>query len=66
MYYQVTFEQRRKLIQDVIDRLTRLDSKQIDQYLNGLEALNNEFNTDMEATASGVRFYPVNANLKAK
>lgn len=66
MYYQVSFEQRRKLIQDVIDRLTRLDSKQIGQYLNGLESLNNEFEIDMNATASGVRFYPVNANLKTK
>jgi hypothetical protein len=66
MYYQVTFEQRRKLIQDVIDRLTRLNSVQVHEYLNGLEALNNKFDTDMEATALGVRFYPVNSNLKTK
>lgn len=66
MYYQVTFEQRRKLIQDVIDRLTRLNSVQVREYLNGLEALNNKFDTDMEATASGVRFYPTNSNLKTK
>ena len=64
MFYQVNYEKRRVLIQDVIDRLTRLDAEQCAQYLRELEALNHNFNTNSDTDALGVRYYPTNQHLK--
>jgi hypothetical protein len=63
MYHQVNFEKRRVLVQDVIDRLTRLNANQIDKYLQGLEALHSKFNVDSETDALGVRYYSTNKHL---
>jgi hypothetical protein len=64
MYHQVNFEKRRIVVQDVIDRLTRLNANQIDKYLQGLEALHSKFNVDSETDASGVRYYSTNKHLE--
>lgn len=64
MFYQVNYEKRRVLIQEVIDRLTRLDAEQCAQYLRELEALNDKFNTNSDTDALGVRYYSTNLNLK--
>jgi hypothetical protein len=64
MFYQVNYEKRRVLIQEVIDRLTRLDAEQGAQYLQELEALHEKFNINSETDAIGVRYYPTNLNLK--
>jgi len=63
MFYQVNYEKRRDLVQDVIDRLTRLDAEQGAQYLQELEALHEKFNIHLDADATGVRYYPTNKNL---
>ena len=64
MFYQVNYEKRRVLIQEVIDRLTRLDADQGAQYLQALESLHEKFNINAETDAIGVRYYPTNLNLK--
>jgi hypothetical protein len=64
MFYQINFEKRRELVQDVIDRLTRLNAEQGAQYLQELEALHEKFNLNLKANAMGVRHYPTNQNLK--
>lgn len=64
MFYQVNYEKRRVLIQDVIDRLTRLDAEQGAQYLLELEALHDKFKTNSDTDALGVRYYSTNLNLK--
>jgi hypothetical protein len=64
MFYQINFERRRELIQDVIDRLTRLNAEQGAQYVQDLEALHEKFNINLESDKKGVRHYPVNQNLK--
>jgi hypothetical protein len=64
MFYQVNYEKRRVLIQEVIDRLTRLDAEQVAQYLQALEALHEKYNINAETDAIGVRYYPTNLNLK--
>ena len=64
MFYQVNYEKRRVLVQEVIDRLTRLDANQGAQYLQALEALHEQFNINSETDAIGVRYYPANQNLK--
>jgi hypothetical protein len=64
MFYQINFERRRELIQDVIDRLTRLNAEQGAQYVHELEALHEKFNINLESDKKGVRHYPVNENLK--
>lgn len=64
MFYQVNYEKRRVLIQEVIDRLTRLNSEQVAQYLQELEALHEKFNINSETDAIGVRYYSTNLNLK--
>lgn len=64
MFYQINFEKRRELVQDVIDRLTRLNTEQGAQYLQELEALHKKFNINLSADATGVRYYPTNQNLK--
>ena len=64
MFYQVSYEKRRVLVQEVIDRLTRLDANQGAQYLQALEALHEQFNIKTETDAIGVRYYSVNQNLK--
>lgn len=64
MFYQVNYEKRRVLIQEVIDRLTRLDAEQCAQYLRELEALHDKFNINSETDAIGVRYYSTNLNLK--
>lgn len=64
MFYQVNYEQRRVLIQEVIDRLTRLDAEQGAQYLQELEALHEKFNINSDTDALGVRYYSTNLNLK--
>jgi hypothetical protein len=65
MFYQINFEKRRVLVQDVIDRLTRLDANQGAKYLQGLEALHEQFNIKAETDAIGVRYYSTNLNLKS-
>lgn len=64
MYYQVNYEKRRILIQEVIDRLTRLNAEQGAEYLQALESLHEKFNIKSETDAIGVRYYSVNQNLK--
>ena len=64
MFYQVKFEKRKELVQEVIDRLTRLNAEQGAQYLAGLEALNERFDINADVDAIGVRYYSVNQNLK--
>lgn len=64
MFYQVNFEKRRVLIQDVIDRLTRLNAEQGAEYLRELEALHGKYNIQSDTDAIGVRYYPANQNLK--
>jgi hypothetical protein len=64
MFYQINFEKRRELIQDVIDRLTRLNAEQGAQYLQELESLHDRFNLNLKTNAMGVRHYPINQNLK--
>jgi hypothetical protein len=64
MFYQVNYEKRRVIIQEVIDRLTRLDAEQCAQYLCELESLNEKFNTNSNTDAFGVRYYSTNLNLK--
>ena len=64
MFYQVNYEKRRVLIQEVIDRLTRLDAEQGAEYLQALESLHEKFNIKSETDAIGVRYYPTNLNLK--
>ncbi len=64
MFYQINFEKRRELIQDVIDRLTRLNAEQGAQYVQELEALHEKFNINLVSDKKGVRHYPVNENLK--
>lgn len=64
MFYQINFEKRRELVQDVIDRLTRLNAEQGAQYLQELEALHEKFNLNLNTDAMGVRYYPTNQNLK--
>jgi hypothetical protein len=63
MFYQVNYEKRRDLVQDVIDRLTRLDAEQCSQYLQELEALHKKFNIHLDSDAIGVRYYPTNKHL---
>jgi hypothetical protein len=63
MFYQVNFEKRRVLVQDVIDRLTRLDANQGAKYLQSLEALHSKFNINSETDAIGVRYYSTNKHL---
>ena len=64
MFYQVNYEKRRELVQDVIDRLTRLNAEQGAQYLQELEALHQKFNINLGMDNQGVRYYPTNQNLK--
>lgn len=64
MFYQINFEKRRDLVQDVIDRLTRLNAEQGAQYLQELESLHEKFNLNLNKDAMGIRYYPVNQNLK--
>ena len=64
MFYQVNYEKRRVLIQEVIDRLTRLDAEQGAQYLQELEALHEKFDVNSKTDALGVRYYSTNLNLK--
>jgi hypothetical protein len=64
MYYQVNFEKRRVLVQDVIDRLTRLNAEQGAEYLQALEALHEKYKIESETDAIGVRYYSTNQNLK--
>ena len=64
MFYQVNYEKRRILIQEVIDRLTRLNAEQGAEYLQALEALHEKYNIKSETDAIGVRYYSANANLK--
>jgi len=64
MYYQVNYEKRRELVQDVIDRLTRLNAEQGAQYLQELEALHQKFNINLDMDNQSVRYYPTNQNLK--
>jgi hypothetical protein len=64
MFYQVNYEKRRVLIQEVIDRLTRLDSEQGAEYLQALESLHEKYNINSETDALGVRYYSTNLNLK--
>lgn len=64
MFYQVNYEKRRILIQEVIDRLTRLDAKQGAEYLKALESLHDKYNIESETDAIGVRYYSANTNLK--
>ena len=63
MFYQVNYEKRRVLVQEVIDRLTRLDAEQCAQYLSELEALNDKYSTQSDVDAIGVRYYPTNKPL---
>ena len=64
MFYQINFEKRRDLVQDVIDRLTRLNAEQGAEYLQELEALHEKFNLNLNTDAMGIRYYPVNQNLR--
>jgi hypothetical protein len=64
MFYQINFEKRRVIVQDVIDRLTRLDANQGAKYLQSLENLHSKFNVNSETDAIGVRYYSTNQNLK--
>lgn len=64
MFYQVNYEKRRILVQEVIDRLTRLDAEKVAQYLQDIEALHEKFNINSETDAIGVRYYSTNLNLK--
>jgi len=64
MFYQVSYEKRRVLVQDVIDRLTRLNAEQILEYLMELEALHEKYNVTSDTNAVGVRYYSANENLK--
>ena len=61
---QVNFEKRRVIVQDVIDRLTRLDANQGAKYLQGLETLHSKFNVNSDTDALGIRYYSTNPNLK--
>jgi hypothetical protein len=63
MFYQVNYEKRRVLVQEVIDRLTRLNAEQCAQYLSELEALNDKYSTQSDVDAIGVRYYPTNKTL---
>ena len=63
MFYQVDYEKRRVLVQEVIDRLTRLDSEQCVQYLGELEALHEKYSTKSDVDAIGVCYYPTNKTL---
>ena len=64
MFYQVNFENRKVIVQDVIDRLTRLNAEQSAQYLSELEALNDKYSINSDTDAIGVRYYATNLNLK--
>ena len=64
MFYQMNFEKRRVLVQDVIDRLTRLNAEQGAEYLRELEALHSKYHIKSDTDAIGVRYYPANQNLK--
>jgi hypothetical protein len=64
MYYQVNFEKRRVLVQEVIDRLTRLNAEQGAEYLQALESLHEKYKIESETDAIGVRYYSTNQNLK--
>ena len=64
MFYQLDFEKRRALVQDVIDRLTRLNDEQGAEYLQALEALHSKYHIQSDTDAVGVRYYPANENLK--
>lgn len=64
MFYEINFEKRRVIVQDVIDRLTRLDANQGAQYLQELETLHDRFNLNLNTNAMGIRHYPINQNLK--
>jgi hypothetical protein len=63
MFYQVNYEKRRVVVQEVIDRLTRLNAEQCAQYLSELEALNDKYSTQSDVDAIGVRYYPTNKTL---
>jgi hypothetical protein len=63
MFYQVNYEKRRVLVQEVIDRLTRLDAEQCAQYLSELEALHEKYSTKSDVDAIGIRYYPTNKTL---
>ena len=63
MFYQVSYEKRRVLVQEVIDRLTRLDPEQCVQYLGELEVLHEKYSTQSDVGAIGIRYYPTNKNL---
>lgn len=64
MFYQVNYEKRRILVQEVIDRLTRLDGEQVAKYLQELESLHDKYGINSETDAIGVRYYSTNLNLK--
>jgi len=64
MFYQVSYEKRRVLVQDVIDRLTRLNAEQSLEYLMELEALHEKYKIKSDTNAVGVRYYSANENLK--
>lgn len=64
MFYQVNYEKRRDLVQEVIDRLTRLNADECAKYLQELEALHGKFDINLGKDALGVRYYPTNLNLK--
>jgi hypothetical protein len=64
MFYQVNFEKRRIIVQDVIDRLTRLNAEQGAEYLQALESLHEKYNIKSDTDAIGVRYYSANDNLK--
>jgi len=63
MFYQINFEKRRVIVQDVIDRLTRLDANQGAKYLQSLENLHNKFNVNSDTDALGIRYYSTNKHL---
>ena len=64
MFYQVSYEKRRILVQEVSDRLTRLNAEQGAEYLQALESLHEKYNIKSETDALGVRYYSANTNLK--
>jgi hypothetical protein len=64
MFYQINFEKRSELIQDVIDRLTRLNAEQSAKYLHELESLHKKYHIKWEKDEVGARHYPVNKNLR--
>jgi hypothetical protein len=64
MFYQVNYEKRKVLVQDVIDRLTRLNAEQTSKYLKALETLHEKYNVNSSTDELGVRYYPSNDNQK--